>query len=489
MGGLEQIFPFDDSYITLTAARNIAQRNLFAVNSEAPMAGITSPLHVAMVGFAGKIISVEMADRAISLVSYIAVVLGAFVWAETLGADVVISAAAGLVTAVSGRMAFNSLTGLETVLFAALIVWSFVACEIASKKPRYLYLMGVLVGLAILTRPEGWFMACAIYSVMAIRRIRTPRALVPVALSAAVALLVVSPYLFANYKFLGSFFPSTVSAKKYFFAEMCRTWQERFSVLGKSISLLTGPLLYFFVLALWPSSFMRGIYPLLFIVIFYLSYLLQLPGALGHYWGRYQHPLLPILIVGMAVGAGECIRVSTRSNKKAGMLLAMILLVSIFVTASLEGAISRIVYRKTLSNTSENLLTAVEWIKAHSEPGDLIATHDIGAVSYFSGRKIFDMVGLVNPVIAKLNASQPDLCHPVVTRSGVLYKILKKKKPKIIFMIPEWDAWFLNILGHDNHTHLEKAFSIHVYQNVFYDFYLCNWNGESPAEEQPKEKQ
>ena len=37
------------------------------------------------------------------------------------------------------------------------------------------------------------------------------------------------------------------------------------------------------------------------------------------------------------------------------------------------------------------------WVAANTPPESVIASHDVGALGYFSGRKVLDTVGLVTP--------------------------------------------------------------------------------------------
>ena len=37
------------------------------------------------------------------------------------------------------------------------------------------------------------------------------------------------------------------------------------------------------------------------------------------------------------------------------------------------------------------------WLAENTKPGAVIATHDVGAIAFYSGRKVVDMVGLVEP--------------------------------------------------------------------------------------------
>ena len=46
-------------------------------------------------------------------------------------------------------------------------------------------------------------------------------------------------------------------------------------------------------------------------------------------------------------------------------------------------------------------LKAAEWIKNNTAENDVIATHDVGAIGYYSDRKIVDVAGLVTPELIK----------------------------------------------------------------------------------------
>jgi hypothetical protein len=50
---------------------------------------------------------------------------------------------------------------------------------------------------------------------------------------------------------------------------------------------------------------------------------------------------------------------------------------------------------------------AGRWIAEHTPPDTVIATNVIGAIGYFSHRRLVDMIGLVDPVIARHAAIHP----------------------------------------------------------------------------------
>ncbi|HEX9414963.1 MAG TPA: hypothetical protein VF916_15775, partial [Ktedonobacterales bacterium] len=62
------------------------------------------------------------------------------------------------------------------------------------------------------------------------------------------------------------------------------------------------------------------------------------------------------------------------------------------------------------------------WLRAHTAPGALFATHDIGAIGYFGGHPLVDLAGLVDPQVVPLLSDQPKL-EGCLARRHVRYVI------------------------------------------------------------------
>jgi hypothetical protein len=489
LAGFEHSFPIDDSYITLTAARNLAEHNVFAVNPDAPVAGITSPLHVLLVGLCGKLVGVEFADRALGLAAYLAAVLGTFVWVRQLEAGLAAAAVVAAMTALFGPLTFGALNGLETDLFAALVVWSFVAFEASRTRPRVTYLVGALVGLAILTRPEGYFLAAALFGVRGLELLRQKnwRGVLTLAGSVGITTALVAPYLAVNYAILGHVFPLTVSAKRYFFNAVCQPFRRDLLITLAAPLLLVGFFAVLAPFALWANTWWRRLYAPAFLTIFYLSYLTQFSGALSHYWGRYQHPLLPLYLAALVLGGWRLSDLLRARVGKSGTVLLIALLVFWLLGAGVSGGMQQKIYRGALTTASEGgyLMGVVHWLQQHSEPGEAVAAHDIGMVSYFSGRRIVDLVGLTDPAIARIHRDHP-MCVSGRERSRRLYEFLKQERPRLVYFAPEWDRDFLGLRDIDGGRHLRHAFTlrkmlaikgteVQVHQ---YDLYWCDWDSD-----------
>ena len=490
LSGYEQAFPIDDSYITLTAARNFVQHNLLAINPAAPLAGITSPLHALAVGLLGKLTGVETAARALGLLALLVLVAGVFVWTRQLGAPWSAGFTAASIIAIGGPLTFGALNGLETTAFAAALAWGAVLYEASEGKPRLIYAMGALAGVAILIRPEGWFFAAALFLAKAVNLIRTRRWSWPLVGAGAVALLVVLPYLLANYLTLDAIFPITVSAKKYFFAEWCRPFMRKMITVMTSVMLLIGPFLLAMPLLLWSKTWWRRLYPWLFITIFYLAYIIEFPGALGHYWGRYQHPLLALLIPGLVLGAYELGSRLIQSKRSLGVALNGLFTLLLLGGAGLGGELEHGVYRHALGTAQGYLTDVYKWIQANSQPGELVASHDIGVLYYFGQRPVLDLVGLSDPEIARVYAGARGEDCGRAQRSLALYDLVSRRKPKIVYFAPNWDLWFLGLAEMDGGRHMHLAlslpFQVQVSDNAKvkvheYKFYLCDWETETRA--------
>lgn len=487
-------FPIDDSYITLTAARNFAQHNLFAINPDAPVAGITSPLHVLLVGTVGKLLTVVIASRLLGAIAYLAAVIGTLVWTRSLGARWATATAAAVMAALSGPLVFGALNGLETALFAAWVVWSFAFFEWGRERPKWLLAGGLAVGLAILTRPEGYFLGFALFgveTVIALRR-REWRRLAILAGAGATAAVVVAPYWLVNLVVTGHVMPLTVSAKKNFFAAACTPIPMRLFTVVTAPLLLLGPLILFAPLALWARGWLRRGYPLVFLAVFYLGYLVQFPGALGHYWGRYQHPLLPVVFPGIALGAAALVTRWRGAEFAKGKKRAIMLALALLLGAGAAGSLNRDVYRNALETVSEGgyLRQVVDWVRDNTEPGDLVAAHDIGVLTFFGDRRVLDLVGLTDPEIAAMYATTPPLCRDFSARGTALLKIFAQRRPKIVYFMPDWDTRYMGLRFLDADRHLKYAHTMRKMMGApgreiqmhQYDFFRAEWENEIPAE-------
>ena len=73
------------------------------------------------------------------------------------------------------------------------------------------------------------------------------------------------------------------------------------------------------------------------------------------------------------------------------------------------------------------MVAAARWLNAHTEPNDLIAVHDIGAVGYFTQRRIIDLAGLVTPEVI-----------PFIRDEAKLEQFLDQQQADYLMTFPNW---------------------------------------------------
>lgn len=149
-------FPLDDGWIHMVYARNFAEHAQFWYNPGAPESGMTSPLWAITVGTVWAIVGglgVGMVATAKLLGIFFAIsacwLTMKIVWKLTRQRRLGI--VAGVMVAIEPSFAFSAVSGMEVQLFSLLAlasVWTFLQ--------GYLRVTGLLFGLMILARPEGY---------------------------------------------------------------------------------------------------------------------------------------------------------------------------------------------------------------------------------------------------------------------------------------------------------------------------------------------
>lgn len=477
-GAAKGFFPFDDSYLSLSAAENLAEHFELAVVRGHPLQGVTSPLHVILVGFLGSAIGVERAARLISLISFLAACFGAGrIAQEATGDRRAFFPAAGLCL-FSGAMLYDIGNGMETSLFTALLIWSFHYAGKIPESRRGAGVAGILCGLSMLTRPEGLFCFAAIFVaplvVAAIRRDFS--GVKNIALGGAVALALYTPALIANLVFTGHA-AATASAKSMFF----RKGEMSFPRIGD----LKTPFLYFFfsaelvgVAALIGGILRRRYRELLFVLLFYAAYLTRFPDALRHYRTRYQHPLWPLIALGAVLAVYWLVgHVSARwkakgwPGGKAVVRLIPALLAGVLLFATMYSAtFYHRVFLLDTKQTGRFLMPMVKAVRENTRPGQLVAAHDVGVLIHRGERPILDLVGLTDRSVAdRLAAGR--------VGTAAIGPILFERRPALLVLLRRWEEEFLELTRHVPEGTYTLIWSSrpNAATGARYDIYRCNW--------------
>lgn len=156
--------------------------------------------------------------------------------------------------------------------------------------------------------------------------------------------------------------------------------------------------------AAFPLTALLGLWP----VVLLLAYA-------GHLGAEYQHnryliPALPPLLVLAAAGAAPLLaREGARLLGAAGgVLTAVAMLFSAGHAVQLTAADVQ-----TINCTQ---VDAGLWLREHTPPRAVVATHDVGAIGYFSGRPLVDITGLVDPEVVPVAHDEAALRAYLVRR-------------------------------------------------------------------------
>ncbi len=443
--------PFDDGFIPLVFADNLWSLHFFTFDGESPSTGATSLPHVLILFLFRRFIGDPIhASQAVGIfgLSFLSIAVYFFGVELSRGREHV-GLLGALLCSSCGYLVYDALNGLETTLFVGLTVLTLALYVRFEKSAHRFPLFAVFLGVTIMTRPEGWFLAAGLFIQLFLRnaaRSGSPvQGLKAVLGPLVVAGLTVSPYLLFNYLVGGLVFPNTVRAKMLFFGEYTLAKPLKFEWVGASIFQFVKPFSLALPLLLFAGRLRTvGMCLIFYATFFYLFYMSLLPGGLDHYWKRYQHIFLPFLMVGLAEG---CIFFFERKWK--GRFVAMAARGAVAVIVIVPMVRHFLVFADTygrdthLNEASE--VHVATWLERNTPSDALVAVHDIGAVGYYSKRKLVDMVGLVNHEVMAFH------------RRRTVFDYLAQKRPDYVVMFPSWDEHFLNISLSDRGGVLEEV--------------------------------
>ncbi len=153
---------YDDSYITLTFARNLAEHGKLTFDGVHWSTGATSPLHVVLLATLLKLGAAPFfASMAFGVACQVALAAGVYLLTWSIFRDRFAALCGGCAIALTSYATMDAGNGLETGLFMSLLAFGFASYFLAHTR-RARIIPGVLIGLAVLTRPEGIFLIPAV---------------------------------------------------------------------------------------------------------------------------------------------------------------------------------------------------------------------------------------------------------------------------------------------------------------------------------------
>ena len=420
-------FPLDDGWIHMVYARSFAENAQFWYNPGLPEAGITSPLWAVTVGSAWFVLAgfgVGIVATAKLLGILLAIAAGwltmRIVW--QLSRQRRLGVIAGALVAVEPSFAFAAVSGMEVPLFSLLVlgaVWMFLQGR--------LRITGMLFGLMILARPEGFIIfGIAIATAVARRMWQRDRLELINREDVRELVALVGPTLLLggawavyNFTINGTPYPNTYLAKN---QEMGLVPVENiFNVVQgyyHHLSFFSGlvwPVVMFAVVVggFWiirTYSF-AGV-PLVFLpagMTYAISSSFPLTDETWNFFTRrYLDSIVPVLIILMVIGFLRIWRkfhywretrapVDQREAHIFNFGLNIVFVVALVLPfVALPGDWIRLSddYSWNSKNIHDVDVGMAKWIDENVPPDARIGVGDAGAMRFFGNRFTYDLVGL-----------------------------------------------------------------------------------------------
>jgi hypothetical protein len=402
-------FPLDDPWIHLTFARNLVEYHSFSYfRDEIVTAGSTSPIYTfILAGFFFVIKNEFILSYFLGISFAIASVI--FFYKLSVFEFVkqnVFAIIAACIFVVDKWMNFSADMGMETTMYILILL----GCAYFYKK-RNVAPFAVFLGLILWGRPDGvaFIAAIAIDYFVALKFSKDQKSLfskndlikIGIISSAMIAL-----YLILNLFLAGSLLPNTYNAKLTYYTPEYRSrsaflnlevWQYftsgAYAVLMVGFIFTVLKLLY----DLFKTEYNRSLLYVLFILILVFIYWFKLPYA--HRFGRYMMPLIPFFILTGTLGFRDIAQLTGDylGNKKIAVNLFLVIAGAVTIWSFMNYNQNKKIYADECKYISDRQVAAAKWISNNTQEGDIIATHDVGAIGFYCNRKIVDVAGLITP--------------------------------------------------------------------------------------------
>ncbi|MBW2273277.1 MAG: hypothetical protein JRG96_08395 [Deltaproteobacteria bacterium] len=399
---LEQPFFLDDAMIYLQYAKNIASGEGWTFNPGANDHASTSALMPVVMSLFFRVAdSTESVLHSLKVFEALTTALGVSLFYRLLCVAGIRPLAAALAVAfmLSSRSvaAYHFFAGMETSLYLV-----FISATLLAFHARRLYAVGALTGVLYLIRPDA-ILVGPILSLLDLYLHRSQG--VRAWLSrwwapGALALAVVAPWWIYFLVSKGSMLPASGEVKLLTASNWGAYWTKLPYILRESRYCLAMGAIGALALADRRSPIFAILLPCAGLVLLYV--VLGMPKAPWYYL-----PFALAFFTLVAVGFDEISDKLLRRSWQNWGAVALVLVV--YLGASSTG-VQQILSRGEFFATGTRKLDggygeAARWIARNTHPDVTVAAGAIGYVGFHADRHIVDMVGLVEPDIARANAA------------------------------------------------------------------------------------
>lgn len=388
----------DDAYISFRYLDNLLAGHGLVFNIGERVEGYTNLLWILLIapwramGFSPEIVSLVL-----SLLAAGMLFAGVYVLATRLTRHAGAGIAAVVLAASFPPLAHYATAGLETTLFAALIVLAFARISVTGKPD--LWVAGLL-GAAVLTRPEGMMVGFIVYGIYGLLRgPATPDKKV----WASASLFLLFPIALTCWRlwYYGDPLPNTFYAKATGSGfELVRNglgYLSHFVAGNFGWLLLPFAMLVFFPPALRKLHNKVLVFTLGLVLLVHFVYVVKVGGDYLP-MGRFILHVSPLLISLSVLGMWHACR------GRVGAVLALASGIAIAQNiAFYQSPDYRSVQESRFLDAEWKSLSS--WLTSNYPPNTVIAVNAAGAVPYLTGFKTIDMLGLNDKHIARAKTS------------------------------------------------------------------------------------
>lgn len=454
-------FTLDDSWIHLQFARTIFEGTPWEYSPGYPSTGSTSPLWSLILSpiffFVQDTISVIWGVFLISIIFFIACsyLLGYIIYSYT---EQVVWGVVGIFGfVILPRNTWLMLSGMETPLFMLVLLLAVYFLDREDKKADYM--LGVIAGIAYLSRPEGVLVAVVLiplrFMMLGYKRQIDRNRVLSLIVSGVIALVIVTPWIFHCLSVTGYPLPDTFYAKVH--TPTPSEW-EAWDIWWNIFIIEMNFLLFGFAAGAY--LIIRGKpFPWILALALTILYRLSTPYASLINNARYLVPIFDLfLIAGIVFSAWLVsfflVRILKLQDIPETKYLAAILVLLVFVLPMIPSYVSQSTYfTKSVRTINDMHVEIGTWLAGNTPEDAIFATHDAGAIRYISGRRMIDIAGLLSP----------DIIHGNMTAHETL-SYLRQQGCNYFVFFNELFAWW------DYHlpwNAVETLYTVHIPPEIY----------------------
>lgn len=470
--------PLDDVWIHFRFAENFAKGHFFEYNLGEPTPGTTSPLWVMLMSIPFLIspkIVLAFAYAAGSMFFLVAL-LQIYQICLRLGFDSNYSLFTAVLTLLSGRLLWSSLSGMEITLFVMLCVIVLKNHLDELKYGRVKITTGLLLGFAASVRPETYLFALVYYFTTSVLfRDKLKGNLGKLILSFVLFVILLSPYPIFSFLHTGKFLPSTyegqVGSMKYipnitFLIETAKMFvKDNFIIF---LLWIAGGA--YFVYRLIKKDVNRNfLFINLWVILLPLVSSVVAPNWRHH--GRYLIPLIPFInITAINILQKFYAWLDSKNAEKYSLFKKGSLAIIAIATLNSTVAFSALLAWNT-ENINNQQVKIGEWLRENLPGETAFGMNDIGAITFTTKKYVVDMAGLVTPEVFDFQKMSLE------DGAKALFRLLKSKGVNYIIIYPGWFDYIM-----DNYSSsFQQVYSARLEKNTICGgiemfVYKINWD-------------